>query len=168
MNIKTNEDHTSCNDQEFTETNERSSHGDSPDGDSPGRSFPVPRQGGGRGRGLGTGSSTSNVSSRASSNEHANSLIQSAARSVLEGKSPISIPLSDDGSEYASTASTKPVPTLESLETMPIPPMPDEQDRKRFVVRECSSLYRISFLLVLRHLLNFQSGMPCCCPGFGL
>ena len=61
-------------------------------------------------------------------------LIQSAARSVLDGTTPTSNPMSDDGTEYSPTRSTKPVPTLESLETKPIPPMPDEQDRKRFIV----------------------------------
>ena len=105
------------------ETNER--HG----GAGTGRfSFATPRRGG-------TGSTfSSNDSSQIDSNSHTNMLIQSAARSVLDGTTPTSHPMSDDGTEYSPTRSTKPVPTLESLETKPIPPMPDEQDRKRFIV----------------------------------
>ncbi|KAL7575719.1 hypothetical protein ACA910_003053 [Epithemia clementina (nom. ined.)] len=92
-------------------------------------SFATPLRGGRRKN----GSSASNASSQASSNDHTNLLIQSAARSVLDGASQSSTPMSDDGSESALTASIKPAPSLESLETKPLPPMPDEQDRKRFI-----------------------------------
>jgi hypothetical protein len=65
------------------------------------------------------------------------SLIQSAARSILDDTSP-NTAVSDDESDaegsFATRAALSPSPTLSSLQMKTLPAMPDEQDRKRFVV----------------------------------
>jgi hypothetical protein len=68
------------------------------------------------------------------------SLIQSAARSILDDGTP-STAVSVDGSESCSGADgtfgpsrTSASPTLSSLQIETIPALPDENDRKRFVV----------------------------------
>jgi hypothetical protein len=68
------------------------------------------------------------------------SLIQSAARSILDDGTPSSA-VSDDGSESCSGADgtlgpsrTPASPTLASLQIETMPALPDEKDRKRFVV----------------------------------
>ena len=69
------------------------------------------------------------------------SLIQSAARSVLDSVyTPTSTNVSDDEDEGENDQERKrqqrhmAIPTLESLQKESLPAMPDEQDRKRFVV----------------------------------
>jgi hypothetical protein len=68
------------------------------------------------------------------------SLIQSAARSILDDGTP-STAVSDDDSEgcrsaYGTLGSSRPPAslTLASLQMETMPALPDEQDRKRFVV----------------------------------
>jgi hypothetical protein len=65
------------------------------------------------------------------------SLIQSAARSIMDETSP-STAVSDDESDtegsFSARAALSPSPTLSSLQMKTLPAMPDEQDRKRFVV----------------------------------
>lgn len=69
------------------------------------------------------------------------SLIQSAARSVLDSVyTPTSTNVSDDEDDECDAEKRRrqrqnlPIPTLESLQKQSLPAMPDEQDRKRFVV----------------------------------
>lgn len=65
------------------------------------------------------------------------SLIQSAARSIMDETSP-STAVSDDEScekgSFTARQALSPSPTLSSLQMKTLPAMPDEQDRKRFVV----------------------------------
>jgi hypothetical protein len=70
------------------------------------------------------------------------SLIQSAARSIMDDTSP-STAVSEDGSydhsftaaHSSATNETYSDTTLRSLQMKTLPTLPDEQDRRRFVVR---------------------------------
>ncbi len=75
--------------------------------------------------------------STVSSSINTASLIQSAARSILDGLSPRTNVSSDDDScsSNGGQRSSMPSLNLESLQTRVVPAMPDEQDRKRFLVR---------------------------------
>ena len=142
--------------QHFSRSHEERTDTDSNNPAGTGRfSFRTPRR---LGRTRLSSSTSSSRSQVASSNAHTNMLIQSAARSVLDGTSPNSTPLSEDGSEYASSASSKPVPTLQSLETKPIPAMPDEQDRKRFIVSPLCGSFERSYheAFILTHVFFFD------------
>lgn len=69
-------------------------------------------------------------SSASASSSYAAELVQSAARSLLDTSATL---LSDDdsGTEPSPSSSAK----LSSLQTEKMPALPDEQDRKRFIVR---------------------------------
>jgi hypothetical protein len=102
------------------------------------------------------GGSTISDSSRPSQID-TNMLIQSAARSLLDGTSPATTPFSNYGSELAEGKLSRVTPTLRSLETKRLPPMPDEQDRKRFIV---SRFLKERFLKEIpRPLLSFVHGL---------
>lgn len=75
--------------------------------------------------------------STASSSINTASLIQSAARSILDGSSP-ETHVSDDDSCSNGHRNT-PSLTLQSLQARVVPAMPDEQDRKRFLVSSRST-----------------------------
>jgi hypothetical protein len=99
------------------------------------------------------------------------SLIQSAARSILDDATP-STAGADDSSEsgfafsvprlnYHSNSNTPTIPpSLQSLQVETLPALPDEQDRKRFLVRtrtyvhfvsknlsQCLQVLRLSFIV---------------------
>lgn len=67
--------------------------------------------------------------STASPSINAASLIQSAARSILDDSPP-----GTDGDSCSNGQRSTPSLTLQSLQTRIVPAMPDEQDRKRFLV----------------------------------
>ena len=69
----------------------------------------------------------------ASSSAYAAELVQSAARSLLDTSTS---QLSDDESCLPGKASPSPMAALSSLKQETLPALPDEQDRKRFIVRQ--------------------------------
>jgi hypothetical protein len=62
-------------------------------------------------------------------------LIQSAARSVLDDTTTSTIFSDDESCAHGSHRLPRTSSTLRSLQTKTLPALPDEQDRKRFVVR---------------------------------
>lgn len=65
------------------------------------------------------------------SSSYAAELVQSAAKSLLDASTSL---VSDDES-CIGRQSSSPMAALRSLETETLPALPDEQDRKRFIVR---------------------------------
>ena len=66
------------------------------------------------------------------SSSYAAELVQSAAKSVLDASTSL---VSDDET-CIDRQSSSPMAALRSLETETLPALPDEQDRKRFIVRQ--------------------------------
>jgi len=73
------------------------------------------------------GSSTASASS-----SYTAELVQSAARSLLDTSATL---LADDDSTKGEEPSPSSSAALASLQTEKMPALPDEQDRKRFIVR---------------------------------
>lgn len=88
----------------------------------------------------------SSTAGESAASSYAAELVQSAARSLLDTSTTL---LSDDEDDNGGKPS--PSAALASLQTEKIPALPDEQDRKRFIVRE-SCLQSSVFLKRIPHI----------------